>query len=181
MSRVGRKPIPIPQGVEVAVTGQQVTVKGPRGSLSFTVHPDMQCTLSDGTLTVARPSDSPFHRALHGLTRALVANMVVGVTQGYRRSLELVGVGYRAQQQEKGAVLQVGFSHPVEFKAPPGLTITVEGTTRIHVDGSDKQMVGEIAAQIRRTRPPNRYTGKGIRYMGEAVRLRPGKAAGRKA
>ncbi len=181
MSRIGRKPIPIPQGVEVAVAGQQVTVKGPRGSLSWAVHPNIECTLSDGTLTVARPSDSPFDRALHGLTRALLANMVVGVTQGYRKSVELVGVGYRAQQQGKGAVLQVGFSHPVEIAAPPGLTITVEGTTRVHIDGNDKQMVGELAARIRRTRPPNRYTGKGVRYLGEAVRLRPGKAAGRKA
>ena len=181
MSRIGRKPIPIPAGVQVTIEGQQVTVKGPRGTLNHAVHPDIRCAMADGSLTVTRPSDDPPHRALHGLTRALLANLVTGVTEGYRRSVEMVGVGYRAQQQGRNAVLQVGFSHPVEVTAPLGVTLTVEGTTRIHVEGMDKQQVGEIAAQIRRIRPPNRYTGKGVRYLGELVRVKPGKAAGRTA
>ena len=181
MSRIGRMPIAIPRGVDVTLKDQQVTVKGPMGTLTHSVHHQISCTLEDGVLTVTRPSDARTHKALHGLTRALLANMVTGVSQGYRKSLELVGVGYRVQQQGSNMVLQVGFSHPVEVLAPAGVTLTVEGNNRIHVDGIDKQQVGEIAAQLRRTRPPNRYTGKGVRYLGEEIRLRQGKAAGRKA
>ena len=180
MSRIGRKPIPVPQGVEVAVAGQQVTVKGPRGSLSWTVHPNIQCTLSDGILTVARPSDSPFDRALHGLTRALLANMVVGVTQGYRKSLEMVGVGYRALPLGSGITIQKGYSHPVEVKPPQGIALALEGGNRIIVRGVDKQQVGQLAASIRSIRPPDRYKGKGIRYANELVRLKPGKTAAAK-
>ena len=180
MSRIGRMPIPIPRGVEVVLEGQQVTINGPRGTLTHAVHPQISCALTDGNLTVVRPTDKPSDRSLHGLTRALLANMVTGVSEGYRKSLELVGVGYRAQQQGDNVVLQVGFSHPVEVTAPQGVTLTVEGNNRVHVEGNDKQAVGEIAARMRRVRPPNRYTGKGVRYLGEQIRLRPGKTAGRR-
>jgi len=181
MSRVGKIPIPIPEGVEVTIMDQHVSASGPMGSLSQFVHPEITCTLGAGVLTVTRPSDSRPHKALHGLTRALLANLIKGVNEGYRKSLELVGVGYRAQQQGDGLVLQLGFSHPVEITPPSGVTLTVEGNNRIHVDGIDKQQVGELAAQLRKARPPNTYTGKGVRYLGESIRLRPGKAAGRRA
>lgn len=181
MSRIGKMPIPIPNGVDVNIDGQQITIKGPRGELTHVVHPRISFEIANLEIAVTRSSDVPTDRALHGLTRALLANMVTGVSEGYQKNLELVGVGYRAQQNGDDVVLQVGFSHPVDVVAPAGVALTVEGNNRIHVEGFDKQSVGEIAARIRRIRPPNKYTGKGIRYSGEQVRLRPGKAAGRRA
>ena len=179
MSRVGNQPIALPSGVDVQIVGQQVTVKGPRGELTQTFHPEMGLSRDNGAVVVARPSDSNEHKALHGLTRSLLANMVTGVSQGFGKSLELVGVGYRVQQSGKGITLSVMYSHPVEIQPPDGITLEVEGNNRIHVRGIDKQKVGQLAAQIRRVRPPNVYTGKGIRYLGEQVRLKPGKSARR--
>ncbi len=181
MSRVGNKPIQLPAGVEVAVGDGTVEVKGSLGSLTQDINPDISITQEGDVLQVARPTDGREHRAFHGLTRALLYNMVVGVSDGYRRTLELVGAGYRVQQSGDNVILQVGYSHPVEIEPLPGLTLTVEGNNRVHVEGIDKQVVGEMAAQIRRVRKPNAYTGKGIRYAGERVRVKPGKAAGRKA
>ena len=179
MSRVGLRPIPIPGGVEVKVDGNDVTVSGQRGTLNLTVHPDMAVSHDGGQLTVARPSDAREHRALHGLTRSLVANMVTGVAEGYSKTLDLVGVGYRVQQSGEGITLSVMLSHTVEIKPPPGITLEVTGNNRIHVRGIDKQAVGQLAAQIRKVRPANVYTGKGIRYAGEVVHLKPGKSARR--
>jgi len=181
MSRVGNKPIPLPPGVQVEIDGSRVVVKGSRGTLTQSFNPDLSIVREGEVLRVTRPTDNRGHRALHGLTGALLANMVVGVTEGYRRTLELVGAGYRAQQSGENIVLQVGYSHPVEVVPLPSVSLTVEGNNRIHVEGIDKQAVGEMAARIRRVRRPNAYTGKGIRLAGERIRLKPGKAAGRKA
>jgi large subunit ribosomal protein L6 len=179
MSRVGFKPIPVPSGVDVTIDGNDVTVKGSRGTLNQTFNVDMKVVQENDILTVARPSDEPTHRALHGLTRSLLANMVIGVSEGYSKSLELVGVGYRTQQNGDGLTLNVMYSHPVEVRPLDGVTLEVEGNNRIHVRGIDKQKVGQQAAEIRKVRPPNVYTGKGIRYAGEQVRLKPGKSARR--
>ena len=179
MSRVGLRPIPVPSGVEVKIAGKDVTVSGQRGTLNLTIHRDMVLSQEDGVLTVARPSDERQHRALHGLTRSLVANMVTGVVEGYSKTMDLVGVGYRVQQSGDGIALSVMLSHSVEIKPPPGVTLEVEGNNRIHVRGIDKQAVGQLAAQIRKVRPANVYTGKGIRYAGEVVHLKPGKSARR--
>lgn len=176
MSRIGRQPIPVPPSVQVQIEGTAVTVRGPQGELRRELHPEMRLHLEDGQLTISRPSDQPQHRALHGLTRALLANMVTGVATGYSKTLELQGVGYRAQQMGKNIQLAVGLSHPVEVQAPPGITLEVEGTNRIHVRGIDKELVGQVAAEIRRIRPPEPYKGKGIRYEGEYVRRKAGKA-----
>lgn len=176
MSRVGKKPVPLPSGVDVTLEGQSVRVKGPQGELAHDVHPAMRVAHEDGTLRVERPSDDPEHRALHGLTRALLQNMVTGVTEGYRRTLEITGTGYRAQLQGQSLTLNVGFSHPVEIDPLPGVAFEVETPTRVHVSGIDKQAVGQQAALVRRVRPPEPYRGKGIRYQGEVVRLRAGKA-----
>jgi large subunit ribosomal protein L6 len=176
MSRIGKQPVPIPGTVQVQVDGSAVTVKGPKGELRRVVHPDMRLTLDDGKLIVTRPTDQPKHRALHGLTRALIANMVLGVENGFKKTLELQGVGYRAQQMGKNIQLAVGFSHPVDVQAPAGITLEVEGTSRIHVQGIDKELVGQVAAEIRSIRPPEPYKGKGIRYEGEHVRRKAGKA-----
>ena len=181
MSRVGNKPIQLPAGVQVEANEGEVVVKGGLGTLTQHINPDISLEQEGDVLRVTRPTDGREHRAFHGLTRALVYNMVVGVSEGYRRTLELVGAGYRVQQSGDNVVLQVGYSHPVEVEPLPGLTLTVEGNNRLHVEGIDKQVVGEMAAQIRRVRKPNAYTGKGIRYAGERVRTKPGKAAGRKA
>ncbi len=175
MSRVGMKPISLPPGVEVDISGSEVAVKGPKGELSRTFHPDMIITLQDRTLIVARPSDNKIHRSLHGLTRSLLANMIEGVTNGFRKGLELVGMGYRAQTSGDKLVLQVGYTHPVEVTAPPGISFAVEGNNRIIVSGIDKQLVSQVAARIRMVKPPDSYVGKGIRYIGEVVRLKPGK------
>jgi len=177
MSRIGKQPIAIPDGVAVEVRPGLVTVKGPKGELRQTVSPDMTISQSDGTLTVERPTDRGEHRALHGLTRSLIANMVEGVTQGYERRLEIHGVGYRGRLQGKSLELNVGYSHPVTVTAPEGVEFELPSPTRIVVRGIDKQLVGEIAARIRRARPPEPYKGKGIRYEGEYVRRKVGKRA----
>lgn len=180
MSRVGRLPIPLPPGVEVNIRDNEVTVKGPRGEINRSFHPDMSISLTDGALVVSRPSDEKRHRALHGLTRSLLANMVEGVTKGFERSLDIVGVGYRAQKVGDKLVLQVGYSHPVEILPPSGVSFGVEGTTRIKVSGIDKEVVGEAAAKIRAAHPPDSYKGKGIKYSEERLRLKAGKAGKKK-
>lgn len=176
MSRIGNMPIPVPPGVKVTIKGNEVTVEGSKGKLSRVFHPDMVITLEDSKLKVTRPTDNRNHRALHGLTRTLLANMIEGVTKGFEKTLELSGVGYRAQKVGDKLSLQVGFSHPVEFVPPPGIELVVEGTNRIRVIGIDKELVGNTAARIRAIRPPDAYKGKGIRYLGEKIRLKPGKA-----
>ncbi|MCH7483215.1 MAG: 50S ribosomal protein L6 [Chloroflexi bacterium] len=175
MSRVGKQPIAIPSGVTVAIGDAQVTVKGSRGELRQAVHPDIIVREEEGRILVERPSDQRHHRALHGLTRALIANMVMGVSDGFARTLELVG--YRVQQQGAGINMQLGFSHQVVVEPMDGITLEVEGNNLIHVRGIDKQVVGEQAARIRRFRPPDAYKGKGVRYQGEKLRLKPGKSA----
>ncbi|HEY4685969.1 MAG TPA: 50S ribosomal protein L6 [Dehalococcoidia bacterium] len=175
MSRIGRQPITLPASVKVEIEGSRVSVSGPKGSLSREVVPEMTLHVEEGRLLVTRPSDDQRHRAMHGLTRALLANMVTGVADGFRKTLELVGVGYRAQIQGPTLVLALGFSHPVEVKPPPGISFSVEGP-RIHVEGIDKELVGQVAADIRKLRPPEPYLGKGIRYQGEYVRRKAGKS-----
>ena len=179
MSRIGKQPIALPAGVDVRVEGQGVTVEGPLGTLSQTFHPDMSIRRDNGAVSVERPSDSGQHKALHGLTRSLINNMVAGVSAGFEKTLDLVGVGYRVAQNGEGISLSVMLSHTVEIDPPPGVTLTVEGNNRVRVRGIDKQAVGQVAANIRKTRPPNVYTGKGIRYSNEIVRLKPGKSARR--
>lgn len=176
MSRVGKVPIAVPSGVEVRIEGAKVTVKGPKGELSRELDPEMKLSLSDGTLTVERPSDNPRHRSAHGLTRTLIWNMVVGVKEGFAKTLELQGVGYRAQMQGPNLVLAVGYSRPVEVPPPPGIEFEVEGTSRVTVRGINKEGVGQAAADVRKVRPPEPYKGKGIRYVGEYVRRKAGKA-----
>ena len=177
MSRIGLRPISVPDKVQVQIRDRSVTVKGPKGELSRSFHPDMEIVLEDGVLHVHRPTDHRTHKALHGLTRALLANMVTGVSEGYTKTLEIVGVGYRALMQGDDLVLHVGYSHPVEFEAADGITFEVpRGGRGVIVHGIDKEVVGEIAARIRRQRPPEPYKGKGIRYQGEYVRRKPGKA-----
>jgi large subunit ribosomal protein L6 len=175
MSRIGRKPIPIPGGVTVAIDGTHVRVKGPKGELEWRFRPEMTIQEDAGQLVVARPSDSKDHRALHGLTRALLANMVEGVTTGYRRTLEIVGVGYRAEKKGDKLVLTVGYSHQVEYPEPPGISLSTSGPTVVVVEGIDKAKVGQVASEIRSVRPPEPYKGKGIRYQGEQVRRKAGK------
>lgn len=187
MSRIGRQPIAVPAGVNVTIADGTVTVTGPKGTLSRPVPPTMAVEQRDGQVLVARPNDEPRSRALHGLTRSLIANMVTGVSSGYTRSLQLTGVGYRAQLQGKNLVLQVGYSHPVEVAPPPGITFTVEqvavqrgSESRVNVQGIDKEAVGAMASQIRSVREPEPYLGKGIRYAGEVIRRKPGKAGAKK-
>jgi large subunit ribosomal protein L6 len=177
MSRVGKQPIPLPSGVECKADGFEVHVKGPKGELSQRIHPDMNVKTSDGTVTVERPSDARLHRSLHGLTRQLVANMVQGVSAGFEKNLEIVGVGYRAELAGKRLVLMLGYSHPIVVEAPDGVQFEVEGNNKIKVAGIDKQVVGEMAARIRALRKPEPYKGKGIRYAGEFVRRKAGKTA----
>ncbi len=176
MSRIGKQPVKIPSGVSVNIEGAQVTVTGPKGELSQKFHPDIAIRLDDGQLLVSRPTDRPEHRSLHGLTRSLLANMVAGVSTGFTKMLELHGVGYRAQMQGQKLVLQVGYSQPVEITPPPGITLTLEGTSRVMVQGINRELVGQVAANIRAVRPPDPYKGKGIRYEGERVRHKAGKA-----
>ncbi|MGI9057372.1 MAG: 50S ribosomal protein L6 [Ktedonobacteraceae bacterium] len=183
MSRIGRAPIPVPPKVQVNWTdGNLVTVKGPKGVLSYQVDPALTLALEDGNLTVSRPSDSKEHKAKHGLYRSLVNNMVVGVTTGYTKQLEIHGVGYRAAKMGDNLIIQVGYSHPVEVQPPAGISFTVDGidpatkATRVSVAGIDKQLVGEVAANIHRIRKPEPYKGKGIRYTGEVIRRKAGKA-----
>ena len=177
MSRIGRKPIPVPAGVDVNIDGQTIRVKGPKGELSHTVaEPITVEREDDGTLVVVRPNDERRAKELHGLSRTLVANMVVGVTEGYRKSLEINGTGYRVQQKGADLEFALGFSHPVVVAAPEGITFTVERPTLFHVAGIDKQQVGEVAANIRKIRPPEPYKGKGVKYQGEVIRRKAGKA-----
>jgi len=176
MSRIGRQPIPIPSGVEVKIDGPHVSVKGPKGMLEQSLHPAMKISMADGIVLVERPSEEREHRALHGLTRSLVANMVEGVTNGYVKTLEIQGVGYRAVLKGSTLELAVGFSHPVVVEPPKGVTFEVPQPTRIIVSGADKQAVGQVAANIRAIRKPDAYKGKGIRYQGEYVRKKAGKA-----
>lgn len=177
MSRIGRLPISIPQGIQVDVKGIHVTMRGPKGTLEQRFHPDMTIVLDGDQLLVTRPTDNRHHKALHGLTRALLANMVTGVSQGYRRELLIEGVGYRAEMQGDKLVMHLGFSHPVTVEPPEDVTFKAEDRgKRIVVDGIDKQVVGQICAEIRKWRPPEPYLGKGVRYKGEYVRRKAGKA-----
>ena len=177
MSRVGRNPIELPDKVKVEVDGAHVSVSGSKGSLERTFHPDMTIKLDDGVLRVERPSDERHHRALHGLTRSLLNNMVLGVSEGFSKRLEIEGVGYRAEMRGSTLVLNVGYSHPIEFEAEEGLSYSVEDRGKtIIVSGVDKEVVGQVSANIRKTRPPEPYKGKGIRYEGEWVRRKAGKA-----
>jgi large subunit ribosomal protein L6 len=176
MSRIGRLPIAIPSGVDVTIDGRQVLVKGPKGELSLEVSAPIEVQQADGVITVTRPSDEGEIRALHGLSRSLIANMVTGVTEGYRKTLEIVGVGYRVQARGRDLEFALGFSHPVPVAAPDGISFRVETPTRFVVEGIDKQQVGEVAANIRKLRKPDPYKGKGVRYQGEQVRRKVGKA-----
>jgi large subunit ribosomal protein L6 len=176
MSRIGRTPVAIPAGVDVSIKGREVTVKGPRGSLSVEVAAPIEVSQADGTIKVTRPNDEGEIRALHGLSRSLIANMVTGVTAGFSKTLEIVGVGYRVQAKGKDLEFSLGFSHPVPVAAPDGITLRVETPTRFVVEGIDKQQVGEVAANIRKLRKPDPYKGKGVRYQGEQIRRKVGKA-----
>ena len=176
MSRIGRLPIAVPSGVDVTIDGRTVTVKGPKGTLSRSLHPDMAVSQEDGTIVVTRPTEQKTHKQLHGLTRTLVNNMVVGVTDGYRKSLEITGVGYRAAKVGDKLQLNLGYSHPIEIDPPAGISFEVENPTRLAVVGIDKELVGQIAAQVRATRKPEPYKGKGVRYAGEQIRRKAGKA-----
>jgi large subunit ribosomal protein L6 len=180
MSRIGKRPVPLPSGVTAKVEGVKVTVKGPKGELSRQVHDEMVVKLDGKQLLVERPSDENRHKALHGLTRTLLRNMVDGVTQGYSKTLEIQGVGYKAEVRPPGVRLTVGFSHPVDYKAPAGIKLSVENNVIVKIEGIDKEMVGQVAAEIRKVRPPEPYKGKGIRYQGEYVRRKAGKTAGAK-
>jgi large subunit ribosomal protein L6 len=177
MSRIGRKPIEIPDGVEIDVKPGAVSVKGPKGELEQSLNREMTVAIDDGTLTVSRPTDRGDHRALHGLTRSLIANMVAGVTDGFERRLEIQGVGYRANLRGKSLEMSLGYSHPVSIEAPDGIEFEVPQPTEIVVRGIDKQLVGETAARIRKSRPPEPYKGKGVRYQGEHVARKVGKRA----
>ena len=176
MSRIGSLPITIPQGTEVKIDGSKVIARGAKGELCRYFHPSITITLKDGMLIVTRPSDDRIHRSLHGLTRSLLANMIEGVSKGFEEVLEINGVGYRAQKTGDKLVLQMGFTNPMEYLPPAGISITVEGTNRIHVTGLDKKVVGEEAAKIRAIRPTDPYKGKGIKYSDERLHLKPGKS-----
>ena len=176
MSRIGRHPVAVPAGVEVKIDGSTVTVKGPKGTLTRTVHKNMKVAMEDGQVTVTRPDDSNLNKSLHGLTRTLIANMVEGVEKGFTKELEVNGVGYRAQKQGKDLVLGIGYSHPVVMSEVEGITIDVPSPNKIIVSGPDKQKVGQFAAEIREKRPPEPYKGKGIKYADEHIRRKEGKA-----
>ncbi len=176
MSRIGRLPITVPSSVDVTIDGRQLTVKGPKGTLSRSLHPDIKVSREEDNLVVTRPTEQKVHKQLHGLTRTLVNNMVLGVTDGYRKGLEITGVGYRATLNGKKLTLNLGYSHPIEIDPPEGISFEVENPTRLAVVGIDKELVGQIAAQVRSTRKPEPYKGKGVRYAGEVVRRKAGKA-----
>lgn len=182
MSRIGKMPVPVPAGVTVQLEGSVIRVKGPKGELSRELHRDVKVDLVDGQILVSRPSDEGFHRALHGLTRSLIANMVEGVTKGFQRNLEIAGVGYRAAKDGQTLVLSMGYSHPVRIEPAQGIEFEVTTPTKLSVKGVDKQMVGQTAAEVRGVRGPEPYLGKGIRYEGEVIRRKAGKAgkAGKK-
>jgi large subunit ribosomal protein L6 len=175
MSRIGRKPVTVPKGVTLQLQGHDVAVKGPRGELRRRLHPDMQIALDKDQFTVARPSEEKRHKALHGLTRTLVQNMVEGVSKGFSKTLEIQGVGYKAEAKPYGVNLIVGYSHPVKYEAPKGIKISVDNNTVVKIEGADKELVGQVAAELRSVRPPEPYKGKGIRYQGEQVRRKAGK------
>jgi large subunit ribosomal protein L6 len=179
MSRIGKRPIPLPKGVTVTIDGSKVTVKGPKGELVRQVNPAMTVALADGKVEVTRPSDEPEHKALHGLTRTLVANMVEGVTTGFKKQLDIVGVGYKAETRPYGLQLALGFSHPVDYRAPQGIKLTAPQPTQIVIEGANKEIVGQVAAELRSLRPPEPYKGKGIKYVGEQIRRKAGKAGGK--
>jgi large subunit ribosomal protein L6 len=179
MSRIGKRPVPVPSGVTVSLDGSRIKVKGPKGELSRQMHADMQMALDSGNVVVTRPSDETRHKSLHGLTRTLIANMIEGVTKGYTKQLEISGVGYKAEKQPYGLKLALGFSHQIEYKAPAGITLTAQTPTVIVVDGADKEIVGQVAAELRGLRPPEPYKGKGIKYAGEQIRRKAGKAGGK--
>jgi large subunit ribosomal protein L6 len=176
MSRIGRLPIAVPSTVDVTIEGRHVTVKGPKGTLSRQLHPDISVSRAEDNLVVTRPTEQKTHKQLHGLTRTLVNNMVVGVTDGYRKGLEITGVGYRATLNGRKLTLNLGYSHPVEIEPPEGISFELENPTRLAVVGIDKELVGQIAAKVRSTRKPEPYKGKGVRYAGEVVRRKAGKA-----
>jgi len=179
MSRIGRRPIAIPSGVDITLDGNLVRVKGPRGELSRQLHRDVIVRREEGEILVERPSDGPEHRSLHGLSRTLVANMVEGVTTGFTKILEIVGVGYRAETKPFGLTLALGYSHPIDYKAPEGITLRAVNPTTVEVSGTDKEVVGQVAAEIRSLRPPEPYKGKGVKYQGEVIRRKAGKAGGK--
>ena len=179
MSRIGKKPVPVPGGVTVTIDGSRVSVKGPKGELTRRFHPDMAFTLENGVVTVSRPSDEPQHRALHGLSRALLANMIEGVTKGYQKQLEITGVGYKAEPKPYGLLFSLGYSHTIEYRAPAGIKLTAPQPTQVLVDGTDKEIVGQVAAEIRSLRKPEPYKGKGVKYAGEKIRRKAGKAGGK--
>ncbi len=179
MSRIGKLPIAIPKGVTVTIEGHTVKVKGPKGELTRVVAPAISVALEDGHVSVKRASDESRDKALHGLTRTLVANMVEGVTKGFQKSLEIVGVGYKAEQRPYGLQLALGYSHPIEYRAPAGIKLSAPQPTAIVVDGADKEVVGQVAAELRGLRPPEPYKGKGIKYVGEQIRRKAGKAGGK--
>ena len=177
MSRIGKKPVPLPQGVTAQVQGRVLSVKGPKGELSRTFHPEMSVAVEADTVVVKRPSDETRHKALHGLSRTLVANMVEGVTKGFAKALEIQGVGYKAEPKPFGVQLTVGYSHPVPYHAPAGIKISVDNNVLVKIEGVDKELVGQVAAELRAVKPPEPYKGKGIRYQGEQVRRKAGKTA----
>jgi large subunit ribosomal protein L6 len=179
MSRIGKHPVPVPSGVTVQLEGSTLTVKGPRGELKRTFHPDMLIKFENGEIKVDRPSDETRHKALHGLSRTLAANMVEGVTKGYTRQLEITGVGYKAEVKPYGLLMSLGFSHTIEVKAPAGIKLSAPVPTQVLVEGADKETVGRIASEIRKLRKPEPYKGKGVRYAGEIVRRKAGKAGGK--
>jgi large subunit ribosomal protein L6 len=176
MSRIGKRPIDVPKNVTVTIEGSNVKVKGPKGELARAFHPDMKLSMQDSVITVERPSEESKHKALHGLSRTLMANMVNGASVGFTKTLELVGVGYKAEQRPYGLQLALGFSHPVEYRAPQGIKLSAPQPTQIVVEGADKEVVGQVAAELRSLRPPEPYKGKGVKYQGEQIRRKAGKA-----
>jgi len=180
MSRIGRKPVAVPKNVTVTLDGQTIKVKGPKGELERRLHPEMAVELDNGSVVVRRPSDENAHKALHGLTRTLVANMVEGVERGFAKQLEIVGVGYKAETRPYGLQLSLGYSHVIEYRAPKGIKLAAPQPTAVTVEGADKELVGQVAAEIRNLRPPEPYKGKGIKYAGEQVRRKAGKAGASK-
>ncbi len=179
MSRIGKNPIEVPKGVTITIDGSKVRVKGPKGELERTLNPALKIAMENEQITVTRPSDEAEHKALHGLTRTLVANMVEGVTKGFQKQLDIVGVGYKAEVRPFGLQLALGFSHPVEYRAPQGIKLSAPTPTSIIIDGANKEHVGQVAAELRSLRPPEPYKGKGIKYQGEQVRRKAGKAGGK--
>ena len=179
MSRIGKRPVEVPGGVTVKIDGSQVSVKGPKGELQRTFHPEITLTLENSTITVSRPSDEPRHKALHGLSRTLMANMVEGVTKGYVKQLEITGVGYKAELKPYGLLMSLGYSHTIEVKAPKGVKLSAPQPTQVVVEGADKEAVGRVASEIRKLRKPEPYKGKGVRYAGEVIRRKAGKAGGK--